>query len=204
MKTRHTFHLAIGFAVMLQCYAPKTLAAPSEDALKAAKIRAAYLLNFIKFTVWPQEAFESDDSPITITVYGEDPFGSILDHTFKSKTIAGRPLHISRLTYPIANDQGNLTEEAVSTFYRKLTASHLVYFSLSEQSRLISVLAKLNQANVLTVSAIPHFAEHGGMLGLVLRDNRISFDSNPDAIQKAQLKVSSKLLTLSRVVKTSP
>ena len=203
MKTRHTIQIAIGFAVILQCYAPKSLATPVEDELKAAKIRAAYLLNFIKFTVWPKEAFQSDDSPIVITVFGEDPFGSVLEHTFGTKTIAGRPLHISRLTYPIANDQGILTDEVVSKFYRKLKESHLIYFSLSEQSRLISVLAKLNQANVLTVSAIPHFAEHGGMIGLVLRDNKIAFDSNPGAIRKTQLKVSSKLLTLSRVVKTN-
>lgn len=204
MKTKYWIILAIGFATILLGASPDLLATPSQAELRAAKIRAAYLLNFIRFTVWPEGAFESNDSPITVTVLGEDGFGSILDHTFESKTIAGRPLRISRIIYPIKPEQGDLADETVSTFYHKLSASHLVYISLSEQSRLIPVLANLNQADVLTVSAIPHFAEQGGMIGLVLRNNKITFDSNPAAIHKTQLKVSSKLLTLSRVVKTGP
>ena len=87
MKIRHWIILVIGIVITLPYHAPEGMAAPSPNEVTVAKIRAAYLLNFIRFTAWPEETFESDSSPITVTVIGEDTFGSILDDTFKSKTI---------------------------------------------------------------------------------------------------------------------
>jgi hypothetical protein len=54
---------------------------------------------------------------------------------------------------------------------------------------------------VLTVSDLDHFAENGGMIGLVTTDdNRIRFDINQTAVERAGLKASSQLLQLARIV----
>jgi hypothetical protein len=37
------------------------------------KLKAAFLLNFVKFTDWPASSFARTDSPIGICVPGKDP-----------------------------------------------------------------------------------------------------------------------------------
>ena len=41
------------------------------------QVKAAFLLNFTKFVDWPAGAFAGSDSPITICILGNDPFGRI-------------------------------------------------------------------------------------------------------------------------------
>ena len=65
------------------------------------------------------------------------------------------------------------------------------------------IIALLQGAAVLTVSDAPRFAERGGMLGLVVREGRLAFDANAEAIRQTRLKVSSKVLRLARIVETT-
>ncbi|HEX3129706.1 MAG TPA: YfiR family protein, partial [Thermoanaerobaculia bacterium] len=39
------------------------------------QLKAAFLFNFVKFVEWPAEAFNGERSPLSICVYGADPFG---------------------------------------------------------------------------------------------------------------------------------
>src|SRR5271163_1246273 len=42
-------------------------------------LKAVFLLNFAQFTDWPTNAFDQPDSPLVIGVWGNDPFGAVLD-----------------------------------------------------------------------------------------------------------------------------
>src|SRR5436305_844080 len=42
-------------------------------------VKAAFVLNFAKFTEWPATAFSTAQSPMEVCVLGKDPFGKILD-----------------------------------------------------------------------------------------------------------------------------
>ena len=53
-------------------------AAPTEYRLKAA-----FLLNFAKFVEWPASEFKNPQSPLSICIVGDDPFGRDLDETVK-------------------------------------------------------------------------------------------------------------------------
>ena len=55
--------------------------------------------------------------------------------------------------------------------------------------------------SVLTVSDMEGFAQQGGVINLVIRNQRLGFEINEDAAQRANLKISSKLLKLAKVVK---
>jgi hypothetical protein len=52
------------------------------------------------------------------------------------------------------------------------------------------------------VSDIEEFAASGGMLGLTIRERRIAFDANEDAVREAGLRVSSQVLRLARTVRS--
>ncbi len=199
----------VGYEVMVESL---KIIRPSSSALlnsltldepRVASLKTDYLSNFLRFTRWPDNAFASTDSPLVITMVGQDRFASVFDASIQSRPIAARNVRVLRLQHPAAQDnapQGAALNEAVAAFNQQLADSHVVYIGGSEAPRLGSILSGLAGADALTVSTIPGFVEQGGMLGMVQTGNDIRFDSNTDAIQRSQLKVSSKLLDLSRTI----
>jgi hypothetical protein len=53
---------------------------------------------------------------------------------------------------------------------------------------------------VLTVGETEDFAEDGGMIAFLVEENKIRFEINLEAADKAKLKISSKLLALAKTV----
>lgn len=170
---------------------PPSLCAQKVDETKALKVKAAYLYNFAKFVHWPDEAFENEESPITIGVLGVDPFGAILDGTMKNKTVGGRTLTVRRFAY--------LNEDNVEA----LRNCHILYVSESERSRLKETLRALGGSNVLVVGEGEAFAPAGGMIGLVLEKGKVAFHINLPAVERAKLRISAKLLDLAKIVRNT-
>ncbi|MFQ5495464.1 MAG: YfiR family protein [Phycisphaerae bacterium] len=173
-----------------------TVPAASVDALaqvidetRALKVKAAYLYNFAKFVTWPKGAFDSDKAPLVIGVLGRDPFGRILDDTVQSKTVRGRRIEVRRLKWNREEDR------------KALPRCHVLFVCTSERGRLDDVLVWLNRAPVLVVGDDSRFAARGGMIGLVLDRGRIVFEINREAVERADLKASAKLLKLARTTR---
>ena len=146
------------------------------------QVKAAFLYNFGKFVEWPQGSFRDAHSPFVICVLGEDPFGNALD-AIKGKNIDGRKIVIKRME-SIEN-----TEDC-----------HILFVSESESGKLSQIFRTVEQRNVLTVSDIRGFAKLGGTINLISADNRIGLEINISAAEKANLKISSKLLKLGNIV----
>ena len=72
------------------------------------------------------------------------------------------------------------------------------------KKRLGAILASLNGGSVLTVADMANFTESGGMIQLVMEDGRVRLVIDVGVTSKARLKVSSKLLSLVRVVTGTP
>jgi uncharacterized protein DUF4154 len=147
------------------------------------EVKAALLFNFAKFVAWPAESFASTDAPFAIGVVGSDPFGPSLERMLAGKTIGGRAIVIRR--WRNARDRG---------------ACQLLFVSASEQDHLQEVLDGLREEPVLTVGDMPRFAAKGGIIGLTLSDNRIRFEINESRADALHLAISSRLLSLARVV----
>ena len=180
------------------------------DTAKAAKVKSAYLLNFAKFTTWPDGAFTDKDGPFVICVWGRGTIEKTLEQFIKDKTVNGREVVITRIKYHTTvaaineNDNtGNLIEGLSENILTQLSECHLLYIDKSEANRVHEILKAVEPLSILTISDIPGFAEQGGMLGLVLRKGKITFDANPVAIKKAGIRVSSKILKLATIVQTN-
>lgn len=196
-----TIVLGIMTALLAGPLAPSGEQATEDD--RASKIKAGMLLNFIRYTEWPDQAFASGESPIIITVLGEGEMNSLLAQTVLGQRVRGRAMEVRRLDYPKSlRGESSASEDRLREFQRQLRASHLLFLCDSERDRLETVLRHLDRSNVLTVSDMDEFCERGGMLGLAIRGGRVAFDANPDEIQETQLKVSSQLLRLARIVKS--
>ena len=57
---------------------------------------------------------------------------------------------------------------------------------------------------VLTVSDVPEFCERGGIIGLVKKDDKVRFEVNRAAADRAQLVLSSELLKVATKVIDKP
>lgn len=151
------------------------------DTADEYPLKAAFLYKFASFVVWPES---TGPGPICIGVVGEDPFGSALDDVVKGKSINGRSFEIRRF---------HTIEEA--------DRCQVLFIGGSEKKRLRAVLDHIQGVAVLTVGDMPGFCENSGMIRLGLQDNRIHIEINPDAAEKAGLQLSSKLLSLARIVR---
>jgi hypothetical protein len=149
-------------------------------------IKAGFIYNFAKLVEWPTTAFAQPDSPIVIGILGDDPFGSTLDRIVADKKINGRGFAVKRLKW---------TREL-----KDLRACNILFVSSSEREHLDSVVEAVKWLPVLTIGDTPGFARRGGIMNFTLEDNKIRFEVNVEAAKHADLTISSRLLTLARIV----
>jgi hypothetical protein len=154
---------------------------------KEYQIKAAFLFNFAQFVEWPSAAFADSQTPISIGVLGDDPFGAVLDQTVQGETIHSRKLVVQR-----------------SRRLEDLKGCHLLFISKSEKSRVGDILSGLGSSSVLTVSETESFARRGGIINFYLDGNKVRFEINAQAAQQKGIKISSQLLKLGKAVTAGP
>jgi YfiR/HmsC-like len=152
-------------------------------ALTEYEVKAGFLYHFGWFVEWPATTDQRRAPAFTIGVLGAPPLGGVLDDIMRGKSIGERPVVIQYY---------QRVEEAVSC--------HILFISASEEMWLPAILSELGEASVLTVSDIERFTERGGMISLRLVGQKVRFDINMDAAERAGLKLSSQLLRLARVI----
>ena len=147
------------------------------------RVKAAFLFNFAKFIEWPSDAFPNERTPITLCVFRHDPFGSSLDEVIRGKTIDNRDLTARRI-----NELPDLK------------GCHLIFVSGREDKLLSEIDKNVKGGSALIVGESADFLERGGAVQFFLEENKLRFAVNIDAVQRARLQVSSKLLTLAKIV----
>jgi hypothetical protein len=72
-----------------------------------------------------------------------------------------------------------------------------------ESGRVDEIIQALKNAPALTVAETAGFAKRGGIINFILQDSKVGFEANVDAARQAGLNISSRLLSLARIVQTS-
>ncbi len=167
---------------------PAQGAAPARGArpvrLGEYEAKAAFLFNITRFAEWPKEALPEAATPLLICVFGEDPFGPVLDEIVRGETSAGHPLAVRRVTLPAAARE-----------------CHVLFCGAGEQDHLREILRVVAGRPVLTVGETASFLDQGGAVALRVDKERIAFDVDVDAASEARVKLSSKLLRLASNVR---
>lgn len=162
------------FGLLLFVYTHPLYSADPQQSPTEAQVKAAYLYNFGKFVRW-QAPVESDT--FDICVLGKNPFGTALSSTIADEHIDGKSI-VARNVDGVGGT----------------SRCKILFISTSEEPRLKSAIAVSQKSSTLTVSDIPKFAEHGGMIGLVNVGGRIRFEVNLKAVNKVGIVISSELL----------
>lgn len=152
------------------------------QSVSAPALKAAFLYNFAKFAEWPADAVVSG-APLVICVARDEAVGDALADIMK-----GRP-----------SETGTLTVRRVPNDAWR--GCHLIYISQLEPRRLTELLDLVRDLPILTVSDIVGFAEAGGVAQFFEESGKMRFAINTSAAERARLRLSSRLLSLAKIVK---
>jgi len=144
------------------------------------QIKAAFIYNFIKFVEWPQRSFQRADSPVSVCAIGDDPLVNTLD-SLNGRSAQGRTIAVKRI---------NKTADAEKC--------HVIYIAKSEKDQTAAML-KPTRAGLLSVGDTKSFPAMGGIINFLLSENRVTFEINMDAAERAELKISSQILKLATI-----
>jgi len=150
---------------------------PAYAASSEYQVKAAFLYNFLKFVDWPSDGMNSA-ATICLGVLGKDPFDDALD-SIRGKAAKGRKVVVVRF---------RSVEE--------VKGCDLLFICASEKGRLPHILRSIHNTRMLTVADQEGFCEAGGMINLVFVKNRVGFEVNVQAANRARLRISSQLLKL--------
>jgi hypothetical protein len=170
--------LAAVASLLLACASAAQAPPTSEHAVKAA-----FLYHFAQFIEWPAKALKDSNSPLTYCTIGDDPFHGALDAALLGKTIGARSIRVLHLKQP-----------------HEIPGCQVLFVGTVEKKTLPGIFSVAKTDSILTVGESEHFVQEGGMIGFLLEENKIRFEVNLNAAQSAQLKISSRLLTLAKNV----
>jgi hypothetical protein len=176
--------LAFAFFLIWHAIVDSSALHAQTKAATEYQVKAAFLYNFAKFVDWPPSAFSDAKQPLDICVYGRDPFGTALEDALMGKTIGERRVGLGRATQ-----------------FQDLVGCHVVFVSASAHETAAELANRLKGRAVLLVGESDGFAASGGTIQFTIEDNRVHFVINPDAADRAGLKISSKLLALAKIVR---
>jgi hypothetical protein len=145
-------------------------------------LKSAFLYKFTLFTDW-NGALGSPDAPISICVMGRDDIADYLQEAVQNRTAHSRPIAVRRPRGTVEAD-----------------GCHVLFIGWSEPNLVDRALASLADRPILTVGELEGFAERGGMINIVKRDNRLRLEINLRAVESSGLRLSSQLLKLAKLV----
>jgi len=175
--------------VFLACAAHRSIHAVAQQGGEIDReysIKGAFLYNFGRYVRWPATAFADDRAPFVIGVLGTDPFGAVLDEIASSARVVGRAVVAKRF----------------ATF-ADYSPCHILFISASTDVKIkAEALAKLQNKGVLLVSEEAGLVQQGAAVNFYIENNKVRFEINVETARQQQLKVSSKLLSLAKIVGT--
>ncbi|MEO7190959.1 MAG: YfiR family protein [Vicinamibacterales bacterium] len=157
-------------------------AAPALQVQSVPEVTAGYLVNFVKFTTWPLEVLP-EGATIVVCVAGDSGRVAKALTGLTQGAINGRSISVRKVTLT-----GNFDDCAL-----------LYGADLNADSAQLLIRATSNRP-IFTVGALSDFAERGGIANLFVDDGRLRFAVNPTAAARARLQISSKLLSMARIV----
>jgi hypothetical protein len=173
-----------GFAVA----AMATTVACAQPPAAEESVEAAYLHKFPGFVDWPADAFKTANSPIVIGVVGAPKVFDDLTQLARGRLVLGRPVEARQV------NADSLPSDMHVLFIGKSAAG--------DAGRLIDDACR---AHMLIVTDISDGLKAGAVLDFVEIDGRLRFEASLPAAHRADIRLSSKLLSVAaKVVEETP
>lgn len=159
----------------------------AESTVEEYSVKAAFLFHFAQFIEWPPGAFKDAGAPLTYCTVGEDPFRGALEAALNGKTIEAHVMRVAHFKQ-----------------VEEVRDCQVVFLGGLGKRTVPEALAALADRPVLTVGETQQFTQDGGMIGFRLEENKVRFEINLPATERAGLKISARLLALASKVIGGP
>ncbi len=170
-------HFQMGALLTLLGVLSSVIPRPAHAAFDEHQVKAVWIYNFTQFVRWSPNSFPDSESPFTIGVLGDDPFGGALAAAVKGETIQGRKFAIKR-----------------SRNVGALKGCQIIFVSKSESSRLGEILGAVARQGILTVGESPGFCAQGGVFNFTLAGGTVGVEVSIGAAAREGLKINAQLL----------
>jgi len=176
------------FVLAIACVVVVALARVSSHAAEATQVdavelKAAFTVNFLRFVEWPPERLPAADHPYVIAVLNYQDLERAVRAAAAHQAVEGRKITVRGVS--------NLDE---------VSEAHLLFIGAGEERRLGSIVQQVSAWHTLTVGDTPGFGQAGVMLNLFVANQRVQFEANTAAANRAGIKLRSGLLRLARIV----
>lgn len=169
-------------AIALLCATTASSATPGDEGSLEWKVKAAFLVNFARFTEWPADKFATADTPIVFCVRDNEMLADALNEALEGKAIKGRALALRRESRP-----------------EEMRLCHVAYLGGSAVDRVAAALSTLAGSSALSIyEGDEHIS--GGAIRLFPEDRKVRFEVELKVITREHLSMSSRLLSLAKVV----
>ena len=148
------------------------------------RVKLAFLYNFAQFVQWPADTFSDSGAPLIICVAGDNPFVGEIALSLQGRSVGGHPIELRRLR-PQEDPH----------------KCHMVFLRAAGTKTAAKIFAESRGSSTLTVGEAAGFAARGGMINLTREQDKLRFEVNIDATGETRLRISSKLLSLAKIVK---
>lgn len=165
--------------IVASCIVLASVVSAVAQDVSAPALKAAFVYQMPKFIEWPT-GFLSTGSAFSACILGDPSMADEFERITKGLDYNGHPIAVSRLSAG-ASVQG----------------CHSLYLS-SGTPKIAALVADLQDRPVLTVSDIEGFTKLGGIAQLYFEGGRLRMFINVPGSQRVKLRVSSRLLQLSK------
>lgn len=155
-------------------------AGPRSDRFAEREVKAVFVYNFAHYVHWPDTPARRPPEAFRYCVL-DDELATVLEKVVQGETLDGRPLMVVRRVDP-----------------KNLAQCHVLYMDRADLASTANqeLVVRAAAAGVLTVSDREDFAAKGGIIALIRKQGRVHPLINLDAAARAQVRISSKLLSL--------
>ncbi|MBU0765658.1 MAG: YfiR family protein [Bacteroidetes bacterium] len=148
------------------------------------EVKAAFIVNFIKFVEWPDTSDSNIEKIKVIGIYRKNPFGHVLENMLKNRMIGGSAWTVIHLTAP-----------------EEIRQCDLLFINNIGQVELTFILNIIEDRSILTIGDnIKDFCQNGGIINYTGTLEKKAFEINKMAAVRQNLEISSKLLYLAELV----
>ncbi len=162
----------------LLAFAAIDVCADGDDLSREYRIKAAYLYNLGKFITWPDEEEMPKEAPITLCVYGHNPFNGYLEK-LQERRIRGRAIAVRHVGES-------------DTFQ----GCQMLFISQFNTTKPKLLGAPPPYPPILTISDDQDFLDQGGTISLVTVNNNVQLDINLTRAKQTGFSVSANLLEI--------
>jgi hypothetical protein len=160
-----------------------TNAVGATESEKAYRVKVAYLFNFASLIEWPEESFTGSESPFVICHLGGSQTRALFDTAYADRMVERHPIevrHPSRVG--------------------DVLGCHIIMITAERSQQAGGFIAAAAGKSTLTIGETEGFALSGGVIGFYNDGPKIRFEINLRAAENANLRISSRLLQIARLL----